>query len=363
MYTGSLSNLHRFLSELNNIHPTIKFTMTHTTPSDTDTPDCGCPPSSSLAFLDTSCKIVGGQIVTDLYRKETDRNQYLLTSSCHPAHTTQNIPYSLALRIVRICSQPEDREQRFEELKNLLLARDYKPGIIQTAIQRARSIPRSEALKKVERQKHSQRPVFVIGYDPRLPSINQIINRHWRTMQQDPYMAEVFPQPPLVAYKRPPNIKDRLIRAKVPDPSPARPKRIITGMKKCNKCPICPYVQVGQTIKATQINYTKEINSEVNCQTKNLIYLIGCQKCKEQYVGETSRSLQERFSEHLGYVKNKHLNKVTGEHFNTKGHNHSDMKISIIEKLHSNSDQYRKQREKMFISKFNTKYKGMNQKS
>ena len=62
-------------------------------------------------------------------------------------------------------------------------------------------------------------------------------------------------------------------------------------------------------------------------------------------------------------MKNKHLNKVTGEHFNLKGHNHSDMKISIIEKLHSNSDLYRKQREKMFIAKFNTRYKGMNQKS
>ena len=54
---------------------------------------------------------------------------------------------------------------------------------------------------------------------------------------------------------------------------------------------------------------------------------------------------------------------MTGEHFNAKGHNHSDMKISIIEKLHSNSDQFRKQREKMFITKFNTKYKGMNRKS
>ena len=166
-----------------------------------------------------------------------------------------------------------------------------------------------------------------------------------------------------MAYKSPPNIKDKLIRAKVPDPLPARPRRIITGMKKCNKCPICPYVQVGPIIKATQINYTTEINAEVNCQTKNIIYIIGCQKCKEQYVGETSRSLQERFSEHLGYVKNKHLNKVTGEHFNLKGHNHSDMKISIMEKLHSNSDQYRKQREKMFITKFNTKYKGMNRKT
>ena len=33
IYTGTLENLHKFLEELNNIHPTIKFTMNHTTPS------------------------------------------------------------------------------------------------------------------------------------------------------------------------------------------------------------------------------------------------------------------------------------------------------------------------------------------
>ena len=117
-------------------------------------------------------------------------------------------------------------------------------------------------------------------------------------------------------------------------------------MKKCNKCPICPFVQVGPKIKATQNSYIAEIYIEVNCQTKNVIYIIGCQKCNEQYIGETSRTLQERFSEHLGYVKNKQLNKATGEHFNSKGHNQSDMKICILEKVHSNSDQVRKQREK-----------------
>ena len=62
----------------------------------------------------------------------------------------------------------------------------------------------------------------------------------------------------------------------------------------------------------------------------------------------------------LGYVKNKHTNKITGAHFNLTGHRQSDMEISIIEKIHSTSEQYRKQREKMFISRFNTKYKGMN---
>ena len=91
--------------------------------------------------------------------------------------------------------------------------------------------------------------------------------------------------------------------------------------------------------------------------------MLGCKKCPTQYIGETHRTLQDRFSEHLGYVKNKHLNKVTGEHFNSKGHKQSDMTITVIEKQHNTSNQFRKQREKMYISKFNTKYKGMNQKT
>ena len=100
-YTGWVKSLHTLLDQFNTVHPTIKFTMSHTTPSNVKTPECDCGPTKSLAFLDTLCKIENGKIITDLYRKETDRNQYLLTSSSHPAHVTENIPFSLALRIVR----------------------------------------------------------------------------------------------------------------------------------------------------------------------------------------------------------------------------------------------------------------------
>ena len=109
--------------------------------------------------------------------------------------------------------------------------------------------------------------------------------------------------------------------------------------------------------------YIVDINTSVDCQTRNLIYMLGCKKCPTQYIGETNRTLQDRFSEHLGHVKNKHLNKLTGEHFNSKGHKQSDMTITVIEKQHNTSNQFRKQREMMYISKFNTKYKGMNQKT
>ena len=133
-------------------------------------------------------------------------------------------------------------------------------------------------------------------------------------------------------------------------------------MKKCNSCPICPYVETGKTVKSTQTNYSVDINASVNCQTKNLIYKVGCKKCPQQYIGQSHRTLQDRFSEHLGYVRNKILTKTTGAHFNEKGHSISDMTITIVEKVHSSRDQFRKQRESMFIDNFNTKYKGMNKK-
>ena len=182
-------------------------------------------------------------------------------------------------------------------------------------------------------------------------------------MRQDPYLAQVFPQPPLVAYKRPANIKDRLIRAKIPEPTPPRPRRTLNGMKKCQKCPICPFVRTGQIAKSAQSDYRVDIKQSVDCQTKNLIYLLGCKKCPSQYIGETSWTLQEKFSEHLGYVKNNKTNKATGDHFCSKGYTQSDMEIMVLEKLYNTSEQFRKQREKMFIQNFNTKHKGMNQKT
>ena len=46
-------------------------------------------------------------------------------------------------------------------------------------------------------------------------------------------MKEVFQNPSMVTYRRPPNLRDKLIIARIPDPPRMRPKRIIPGMKPC----------------------------------------------------------------------------------------------------------------------------------
>ena len=359
VWRGSCELLHKFVTELNSLHPSIKFTMTHTKPDATSS--CDCPTLTSLPFLDTSCYIENNKIITDLYKKETDRNQYLLTSSCHPAHVTDNIPFSLALRIVRICTKSSDREKRFSELKTMLLARNYKNKIIDAAIERARNIPRAEALKKVVKKSNKNKTVFVVMYDPRFPSLTRIVNKHFRTMIQDPHLKEVFSGGFIIAYKRPRNIRQLLIRSKVP-PAQTRPRRSLPGMRRCKGCVTCPFVRPGKTIKATATNYRTDINLRVDCNTNNVIYCIECIKpgCRQQYIGQTSDSLKNRFNQHRGYVRNEVLTKATGSHFNGTGHQISDMQVTIVEKVFNKCEFFRRRRESYFIRKFNSKHKGIN---
>ena len=101
IFKGTSKDLHKLFNNMNNLHSSIKFTMNHTTSlSEAEDDRCQCAQQISIPYLDVLCSIQDGRIETDLYRKETDRNQYLLHSSCHPTSCTANIPFSLCLRIV-----------------------------------------------------------------------------------------------------------------------------------------------------------------------------------------------------------------------------------------------------------------------
>ena len=80
---------------------------------------CDCEPTDYIPFLDTALKIEN-KIDIDLYKKKTDRKQYLLPSSCHQKSTTLSIPFSLSLRI---CQKSKNRDKRLSELKKIPNAR------------------------------------------------------------------------------------------------------------------------------------------------------------------------------------------------------------------------------------------------
>ena len=248
----------------------------------------------------------------------------------------------MALRIVRICTECDKRDLRLQELKELLLAK---------------KIPRNFALLKITNKKSEKRPVFVLKYDPRLPPVQSIQAKHWRSMTaQDCHLKEVFSEPPMTAYRRQNNLRDILIKAKVP-PAPNRyPQRQNKGMSRCGKdCTTCPYVKTGKTVTITW-----HLNKNLTCVTHNCVYLLECKKCDKRYIGETGRMLKARFSDHRGYINNQVIGVTTGDHFNLPGHSLANLQVTILEQVKKEDEQYRKERESYFINKFNTFYSGIN---
>ena len=63
IWTQVSQNLNKFFKYINNLHPTIKFTMDYST--------------KGINFLDVTVTKVGNKLETDLYRKLTDMHQYL----------------------------------------------------------------------------------------------------------------------------------------------------------------------------------------------------------------------------------------------------------------------------------------------
>ena len=193
---------------------------------------CDCQPRKSIPFLDTFLSLENGKVEVDLYKKQTSKNQYLLPSSCHPKTATQAIPFSLSLRIIRICTKLYQRDLRLRELKELLEARQYPQNLIERAIEKAKKIPRKVALLKVKPKNTENRPIFATKYDPRMPALAPMLAKHWRSMtNSDAHLKDCFPQPPLTAYRRPQNLQDILIKSKLPQPPRKYPKRKIKGIK------------------------------------------------------------------------------------------------------------------------------------
>ena len=247
-----------------------------------------------------------------------------------------------------------------EELRHMLISRNYNRNIVNAAIIKAKSIPREIALQKVVK-KPNERVIFVLTFNPRLPSISNIMVKHWRTLTKDKKMLEIFPQPPMTAFRQPSNLKTLLCKAKLQVPRRFPPNRIIPGMKKCGKCPIDIHIKDGnqKTFSSTNTRECYRLKGEFNCRTNGVIYLITCEKCKIQYVGQSGRSFHDRIREHMySIVKTEN---AIGIHFNSKGHNHLHMNATIVEKVFPNTPQYRLEREDYWIKTLNTKKpKGLN---
>ena len=355
IWTSTEEELLQFLKHMNGCHETIKFTISYDLKS------------RSVAFLDMLVSIDDkGFIKTDLFKKPTSVCQYLLPSSCHAGHVTRNIPYSLAYRLLRICSERETFLTRLEELRSDLISRSYNPKVIHDAFQRVLQVPREVALQKVQRAENT-REVFSTKFHPSLPSLSKIIHKHHAYMvESDKEMGRCFMEPSLVSYKRSKNIKEHLIRAKVS--TTRHSKRHVKGFKPCGSlCTMC--VLSPNFISKHKCHKSGEewaISSAIDCNTRNCVYKLTCKKskCKNWfYIGETERRCKDRLYDHKSYVHRKRLETAAGHHFNLPGHDVTDLTMTPIERVRpSNNDHIRRIRESLWITRYDAISNGENKK-
>ena len=111
-------------------------------------------------------------------------------------------------------------------------------------------------------------------------------------------------------------------------------------------------------------------NEYVNCHSSNVIYLITCQRCALQYIGETSQHINDRFAFHLTCLLHPEkyaFCKILNKHFNEGHCQGADYVVTIIEKLPGSGrtdrgvvdpgmKKVRKAREKYWILKMRTAF-------
>ena len=131
--------------------------------------------ANSINFLDITLIKEENILKTDVFYKVTDTHQYLHFKSCHPNQCKNNVPYNLARRICTIVSDEIVKKKRLDELKHMLLARQYPKQIIETGISKALALSK-ESLFSCKKKEENKVIPFVHTYNPNNPNMFQIIH-------------------------------------------------------------------------------------------------------------------------------------------------------------------------------------------
>jgi len=336
LWTHGIEALKTFHAQGNEINPRIKLELRYS--------------SEKLEFLDTMTSIQNGHIQTDLHTKPTDKHLYLHMDSSHPESTKKAIPYGLGVRAKRICSEEVDYRRHRQAVKAQLVNRGYDGAFVETELIKVDIKKREELLREKTSSKRNKRIPLVITFSRALPKIGRIIRRHLHTLHTSDRMKEVFPEPPLVAFRRDCNLQDILVHKKHNRMFFRKPN--MSGPCGAQRCAICPYMMTADNF--TDPSGKKySVRNNVNCKSSNVVYAVNCRRCSRYvYVGETGGTLYQRHLLNLSRIRTQHSDPVA-VHFYTDGHSMDDFQIMGLEKL-SGSDEYRKTIEQLWKGKLRT---------
>jgi len=164
-----------------------------------------------------------------------------------------------------------------------------------------------DALLLSSHPRSNHRIPFVANFCPQLPRFNEIFSKFICLLSDDICMKELFPDKPVIAYRRAPTFKDILVNSFLKSISPGpHSKHFSTAKGRAAPLTHTQLLAIPFTHTTATLH---TILGHANCNTTNIIYIATCTKCHKQYIGETGRKLKTRVSEHirlhnsLGYRK------------------------------------------------------------
>ena len=284
IWTSTEASLIQFLEDLNTCS-SLKFTWTYST--------------SHAVFLDVELTLHNGNITTTVHTKPTNTLQYLHFDSYHPFHSKKSLPYSLATRAKRICTTSEDLDKQCKLIAQAFKNRGYPPQLVHKQIQRATSTTDTHA-----RSNNSDIPL-VVPYHEGLGKLKTILSSGHKILASSPLTQNLLSKPPRLVFKRPPNLRNKLVRPKLPPNSTVNSSLTPKGSHPCNKprCSSCAIHQPSTSFTSRLTNQTYPIHGSYNCATENLIYQLQCNFCNAEYIGLTTNTLRQRMNGHRADTK------------------------------------------------------------
>ena len=146
-----------FMKEWNSFRDHIKFTFESNN-------------KENINFSDVNTDLSNGHLMTNIYLKPTDCDQYLDYSLSHPNHIKRSIVYSQSLRYRRLCSFESDFLKNCSKIKSWFLKRSYPENMIDKEMKKVKF---SE--KGSKQSKGSKGVPFVVTYHPFLNCLSRII--------------------------------------------------------------------------------------------------------------------------------------------------------------------------------------------
>jgi uncharacterized protein (UPF0305 family) len=285
IWTNNDDSVKKFHSILNNLDPSIQFTMNMD--------------HYRIPFLDIEIIKEGVNLVTDMYYKPTDTHQYLQFHSCHPKHTKINIPYSMARRICTIVTDRDRRENRLSDLRAFLRKQGYPIGIIDSGINRVKHLPLDELRKPSNKPCNQNETItLVTTYNPNNTQIMPVIHNHLPILLQSSKMKACFSKRSIINSTRQPKNLKRILSPSVFISNTSK------YVSKCgvSRCGTCDLIVEGNTFNFAD-GKTFQVHANMNCKTPNVIYAITCTGCKENYIGETGMELRYRVTLHKQHIR------------------------------------------------------------